>query len=200
MTAAPATAQLYQFTFFGTVTGQSSNITPGNPLEGLLPGMATVYSFTLDAGVAPSFEDATGRLWFDPEVFGAMSFQSAALSFSRTPEQTEGGFGIFDNDTANFPGMFEDSFVIAMQTFGAPIDFFSFQLQSITSSPDDFTEGLGIPAAIDVGGATIAQYGVSSGAAFRLIQLQSIQIRAIPSPGAMALLAVGGLGAIRRKR
>lgn len=200
MTGASTSAQLYEFTFYGTVTEESRNITAGNPLENLTPGMSTTYSFTVDPTVTPSDEDATGRLWFNPDVFVEMSFQSTALSFSRSAGQIEGGFGILDNDTSNYPGMFEDAMVLNMLMFGSPIELLTFQLQSITSTADDFIDGLDIPASINPAEATIAQYGVSSGSAFRLIQINTILIREIPAPSAATLLAAGGLVALRRRR
>lgn len=200
LTMSSASAQLYEFSFFGTVTEESRDITAGNPLENLTPGMTTLYTFTIDSSVEPSFSDSTGRLWFDPAIYAAMSFESSVLSFSRTDEDVQGGFGILDNDTSNFPGMFQDAFDIAMFTTGAPIDFFSFQLEAVTSSPSDFIDGLDIPASVDVGDATIAQYGVTSGSAFRLIQINNILIREIPAPTSAALLGLAGLAAVRRRR
>lgn len=193
-------AQLYEFTFFGTVTDESRDITPGNPLENLTPGMSTVYTFTIDAGVAPTAGDATSRLWIDPGVYTEMSFTSDALTFSRTGDDVEGAYGILDNDPSNFTGMFQDALTVAMQTPTAPIELFTFQLETIRSAPDDFIVGLDTPSSISVADADVAQYGVSSGSAFRLIQLQSIEIRFVPAPGAVVGLAGVGLLAARRRR
>ncbi len=195
-----ASAQLYEFTFFGTVTNESRDITPGNPLENLTPGMTTQYSFTIDSSVESSVSDETGRLWFDPDIYAAMSFQSSAISFSRTGDDVGGAFGILDNATANYPGMYQDAFDIGMLTDGQPIDFFAFQLESVTATPSDFIDGLDIPSSVDVGDATIAQYGVANGSAFRLIQINNISIREIPAPSSAAVFSLVGFAATRRRR
>jgi len=200
LAVASASAQLYEFTFHGTVTDNARNITAGNPLENLTPGMTTTYKFTIDSSVTPSVEDSTGRLWFDPDIYAAMSFSSSPISFSRTGDDVQGGFGILDNATSNYPGQYQDAFDIAMLVPGAPIDFFTFQLHLVSDTPGDFIDGLDIPSSVDVGNTTLAQYGVTSGSAFRLIQINNILIREVPTPGTAAVLALGGLVAVRRRR
>lgn len=200
LAVASASAQLYEFTFHGTVTDNARNITAGNPLENLTPGMTTTYKFTIDASVAPSVDEPTGRLWFDPDIYAAMSFTSSPIAFSATGDDVQGGFGILDNSTSNYPGQYQDAFDIAMLVPGAPIDFFTFQLHLVSDTPGDFIDGLDIPSSVDVGNTTRAEYGVTSGSAFRLIQINNILIREVPTPGSAAVLALGGLTAVRRRR
>lgn len=198
--AGAASGQLYEFTFFGTVTDVSRDITPGNPLEELTQGMSTTLSFTIDSTVSPSFTDATGSLWFDPDIYAAMSFSSTPINFSRSGSDVEGAFGILDNATANFPGMYQDAITVGMLTENQPIDFFSFQLESITDTPSDFIDGLDIPDTMDVTNATVARYGVSNGSAFRLIQIDDVEINLVPAPASVSAIAFGAICFARRRR